>query len=125
MEQVRAVAGITPSDSTQSGVGGAQGGPRGASKKRVRGGKVLTGHWGWPVWPYSLFIMTTATTLTEHLLYTLYHTKGFACVRLVSPSQLAWEVGPITSPHFVGEITEAQALALPMITWLEEAESGL
>lgn len=52
--------------------------------------------------------MTIAVTLIEHLLYTLYHAKSFAHMNLVSPSQLPWEVGPIASPHFVGEITEAQ-----------------
>ena len=58
------------------------------------------------MWPYNPFMMIAAT-LIEHLLYTLYHTNSSAYIDVVSPSQLSQEVGPIISPHFVGEITEA------------------
>lgn len=52
---------------------------------------------------------------------------SFTHINLVSASQLSWEVDPVASPHFVGEITEAQEGKVTCTRshdW-KEAEAGL
>lgn len=110
LQQVRAAAGIWRVTPPPTARGGGRGGP--AKENRVGGAKVLDGHGdeecGLTATSEGISCRVIAATIIEHALCTLYLANSFTHIHLISSSQQSREVGPITSPQFIGENTEAQ-----------------
>lgn len=109
LQQVRAAAGIWRV-TLRPPRGGGRGGA--AKENRVGGAKVLDGHGdeecGLTAPSEGISCRIIAVTIIEHALCTLNHANSFTHIHLISSSQQSREVGPITSPQFIGESTEAQ-----------------